>query len=79
MYYNETTTKGNLVKEKITESRFYRNLKTQIEEHPMEAIMIGAIAATAAAKLMESNNNRRNSKSWEKEVDRRRMNTLLMK
>lgn len=65
------------MKEKITNSRFYRNLKTQVEEHPMEAIMIASLAATAAAKMMQSNTNRRNSKTWEKEVDRRRANTLM--
>lgn len=64
------------MKEKITNSRFYRNLKAQVEEHPMESIMIASIAATAAAKLMQSNANRRNSKTWEKEVDRRRMNSI---
>lgn len=65
------------MKEKITNSRFYRNLKTQVEEHPMEAIMIASVAATAGAKLMQSNANRRNSKTWAREVERRRMNNLM--
>jgi hypothetical protein len=47
-------------------------LKDQALEHPVETIVIATAAATAVAKLMAANAERKNSKTWAKEVDRRR-------
>lgn len=48
-------------------------LKKAWEENPLSVILVGSLAATAAAKLLEASNNRTNARAWEKEVDRRRM------
>lgn len=49
-------------------------LKAQIEQNPLVAAGIGAALLTGAAKLMNANNGRRNSKTWAKEVKRRSEN-----
>jgi len=54
--------------------KFLNNLKRQAEENPFLALGIGAAVATAASKLLHSATETRNSKTWAKEVDRRRMN-----
>jgi hypothetical protein len=55
------------------------SLKTKIkqawEENPLAVITVAAIAATAAAKVIESMTAANNSRSWKKEVDRRVRNT----
>lgn len=56
---------------KIKESRFYQNLKLQVEDHPMETIVVAGATALAIAKVMQANTERKNAKTWEKEVDRR--------
>jgi hypothetical protein len=61
---------------KIKESRFYQNLKYQVENHPMEAIIVAGATALAVAKLMEANTNRKNAKTWEEEVERRKMKSM---
>jgi hypothetical protein len=52
--------------------RFTTNLKRQVEENPLAAIMIATTAATVVVKLISVSNEHRNSKAWSKEVDRRR-------
>jgi hypothetical protein len=46
-------------------------LKRQVEENPLVAAGIGAALLQAAAKLMQANTQRKNSKTWAKEVNRR--------
>jgi hypothetical protein len=53
-------------------NKAFDRLKRFWNDHPVETIIIGIAAAGAAAKLMDANTNRRNSRSWEREVDRRR-------
>jgi hypothetical protein len=62
-------TKGDPMK------KFIDNLKIQAQENPVVAVLVGAAGITAITKLMQANTERANSKSWAKEVDRRRMNT----
>ncbi len=57
-------------------NRFYQNLKYQIEENPLAALAIMTAAATVLLKLMQANTEYNNSKTWEKEVERRRMKNL---
>jgi len=44
-------------------------------ENPLAVIAIASLAATAASKLINASTERANSRTWAKEVDRRRMNT----
>lgn len=46
-------------------------LKQQVEENPLLAAGIGAAILTGAAKLMNANTARKNSKTWSREVKRR--------
>jgi hypothetical protein len=46
-------------------------LKRQIEEQPLIAAGIGIAALNGVAKLMQANNDRKNSKTWKREVIRR--------
>lgn len=46
-------------------------LKKQIEDNPLVAAGIGAALLTGAAKLMNANTQRKNSKTWSREVRRR--------
>lgn len=56
--------------------KYIDNLKRQAEENPVAALAVGAIVITAVAKLLRATTETRNSRTWEKEVDRRRMNSL---
>lgn len=56
--------------------KFIDNLKRQAEENPLAALAIGIMTATAATKLIQAGTEHQNSKTWAKEVDRRRMNSL---
>lgn len=47
------------------------NLKRQIEEQPLIALGVVSAALSGAAKLMNANSARRNSKTWKQEVKRR--------
>lgn len=51
--------------------RFYNKLKTQAQENPIAAIVVATLVITATSKLMDANTSRKNSKAWNKEVDRR--------
>lgn len=53
--------------------KYIDNLKRQAEENPLLAAGVAIAAVTAVTKLMQANTERNNSKSWAKEVDRRRM------
>lgn len=46
-------------------------LKAQLEENPLVAAGIFAAVLNGAAKLMQANTQRKNSKTWAKEVNRR--------
>ena len=46
-------------------------LKKAWDEQPALVLAAGATALTGIAKLMQANTNRKNSKTWRKEVDRR--------
>jgi len=47
------------------------NLKRQVEEQPLIALGVVSAALSGAAKLMNANTARKNSKTWSKEVKRR--------
>lgn len=47
------------------------HLKKQVEENPLLAAGVFGGVLAAAAKLMNANTARKNSKTWKKEVDRR--------
>lgn len=47
------------------------NLKRQIQENPIVAMGVGAALLNGAAKLMNANTARKNSKTWKQEVNRR--------
>lgn len=51
------------------------NLKRQIEEQPLIALGVASAALSGAAKLLNANTNRRNSKTWNREVKRREKST----
>jgi len=57
--------------------KYIDNLKRQAEENPLLAAGIAIAAVTAVTKLMQANTEHNNSKSWAKEVDRRRMNSKM--
>lgn len=48
-------------------------IKQVWNENPLAVIVIGAVAVTAVAKLMDANTARNNSHAWSREVDRRMM------
>lgn len=48
-------------------------IKQAWNENPLAVIAIAALAATAAAKVMDANTQRQNAKVWAREVDRRVM------
>ena len=50
-------------------------IKQAWEENPLLVIGVGAAAATAAAKVLDSVTSAKNSRSWAKEVDRRDRNS----
>lgn len=52
-------------------SQMFDKLKAQVEENPLGAATVGALAVTAVTSLMRANTARRNSKAWTKEVNRR--------
>lgn len=54
--------------------KFNQRLKAQIEENPLAAIAIATAAVGITVKLLNANTEHRNSITWKKEVDRRRMN-----
>ena len=57
-------------------NRFYQNLKRQAEENPMATIAIATAAGTVLLKLLQASTEYNNSKTWKKEVERRRMKDL---
>lgn len=52
-------------------NKAWDKIKQKWEEDPMMVIFVGSLAATAAAKLIEANTNRANSRSWDRETRRR--------
>ena len=46
-------------------------IKNFCTENPKEAIVITALSLTAIAKVVDTTNAHRNSRTWKKEVDRR--------
>ena len=53
--------------------KYIDNLKRQAEDNPLLALGVGAALLTAVTKLINANTERNNAKTWEREVDRRRM------
>jgi hypothetical protein len=51
--------------------KFLDNLKRQAEENPIFALATGAAVLQAVSRLVNTNTARKNSKAWQKEVDRR--------
>lgn len=51
--------------------KFVENLKRQVEENPVVALGAGAAVVQAISKLVQVHALHKNSKTWEKEVDRR--------
>lgn len=54
-------------------------IKKAWEDNPLGVIVVASLAATAAAKLLDASTNARNSRAWNKEVDRRMMMTMNKK
>lgn len=52
--------------------KYIDRLKAEAEENPLLALAVGAAAVTAVTKLVNASTEHRNSRTWEKEVDRRR-------
>lgn len=52
-------------------NRFLENLKSQAEDNPVVALGVAAGLITAISHLINSSGNSRNSRAWEKEVERR--------
>jgi hypothetical protein len=50
-------------------------LKQAWDENPLAVIAVAAVAATAAAKLLDSVTATKNARAWKKEVDRRDRNS----
>lgn len=50
-------------------------LKTQLEENPLIGLGLGAALLSGAAKLLNANTARKNSKTWRREVVRREKNS----
>lgn len=48
-------------------------IKQAWNENPLAVLAVAAVVATAAAKLMDANTARHNSRAWEMEVARRTM------
>jgi hypothetical protein len=48
-------------------------IKQAWEENPLAVVAVGAVAATAAAKVLQAVTEAQKARTWEKEVDRRRM------
>lgn len=46
-------------------------IKKAWDENPLAVITVAALAATAAAKLIDSTTSAKNARAWKKEVDRR--------
>jgi len=51
------------------------NLKRQVEEQPLIALGVASAALSGVAKLMNANTQRKNSKTWNREVKRREKKT----
>ena len=47
------------------------NIKKAFDQDPVMVTGVGAALIIAIAKLMDANTNRKNSKTWKKEVNRR--------
>lgn len=50
-------------------------IKQAWNENPLLVIAVGAMAATAASKLINASTERTRARTWAIEVDRRMMNT----
>jgi hypothetical protein len=48
-------------------------IKQAWDENPLAVIAVGALAVTAAARIINATTEARNSHTWKKEVDRRMM------
>lgn len=59
----------------LTIEKMKNKLKTALEENPLQVIFVAGVAAGGAAKLLNAVTEAKNSKTWAKEVDRRRMMT----
>jgi len=49
----------------------WNKLKDKWNEDPMQVLVVGALVATAAAKLIDAQSNARSRKTWDREVARR--------
>lgn len=53
-------------------NKAWSKIKQAWEDNPLAVITVGALAATAASKLLHEIVAAKNAKTWEREVDRRR-------
>lgn len=58
-------------KTKTRVKRISSKLMDQVEENPVAALVIGGVALQGGAKLMKANTERKNAKTWRREVARR--------
>lgn len=52
-------------------SKAWAKLKRKWEEDPLQVLVVGALVATAGAKLIDAQANARSRKTWAREVERR--------
>lgn len=60
-------------------NKAFENIKRKFEENPVEVIGVGALVATAAAKVLHALTERKNARTWAKEVNRREYKTRYPK
>lgn len=46
-------------------------LKKKWEEDPLQVLVVGALVATAGAKLLDAHSHAKSRKTWDREVERR--------
>jgi hypothetical protein len=49
----------------------WEKLKKKWEEDPLQVLVVGALVATAGAKLIDAHANAKSRKTWAREVERR--------
>jgi Cys-tRNA synthase (O-phospho-L-seryl-tRNA:Cys-tRNA synthase) len=54
--------------------QYLEQLKLQAETNPLGAAAVGAAVIIAITKLLSATTDRQKAKTWDREVERRRMN-----
>ena len=51
----------------------FDKIKQAWDDNPIGVLIVGAFVATAASKVLDARSSARNSRAWQREVDRRIM------